>query len=877
MTVRPSGTITFLFTDVEGSTHLWEKHPRLMETALELHDEILRSAIDTHGGYVFSTAGDAFSAAFTSADEALSAAIATQRDLDTAPWPDGVALRVRMGLHTGESQERGGDYFGSTLNRAARVMSAGHGGQVLLSQSTAGLITDSGLIDLGERRLKDLSATTRLYQVDADGLQTDFPPLRTVDGVPGNLTSQTTSFVGRDSEIRELRDLVSSHRLVTLTGVGGVGKTRLALQVAAESSDDFDDGVWLVELAGIGDPAAVPDAVAAVLGITARSGSTAAGGIAEVLADRQMLLLLDNCEHVLNAVADLVDAVAEGTEAVKVLATSRESLRVNGERVWSVPSLDVDAGRDSVAVELFIDRARASITDFGIGDEEQAGAVIEICQRLDGIALAIELAAARMVSMSAQDVRDRLDDRFRLLSGSRRGLERHQTLRHAIGWSYDLLDDAERRLLNRCAVFADGFDLAAATHMATDFADEYEVVDLLDSLVRKSLVTTKRAQGHVRYGLLETIRQFADEQLANTEAITDVRDQHAQYFADQAIAQWAVWNSPQQRAALDWVDAEFANLRTAFRWAADSNDLDTAAAIAAHTTVMNWLLAQYQSIAWIEEILPAATTADLAQLPRLHTAAAWCAMTGRPEEAVEHAETAVNMLDTAGYDPFEPLLTNLMAETARHQVLVISTNRSSAPLNGSVGNGLTFAEADARLTTALHRGVPSQIAFAMVVAAQASANESPDRALNLARQALDYCDEHRLLFVAGAAARTTADLEASHGSMERALDLLERALDMFQTSGHQGASNVAPANIAVLFTNLGQPEVAATVYGISRKGTGNTAIGLSEALQQLKDELGETAFSEFIDHGHSMSVSDAIDYTRQRLREAREQVQATSS
>jgi predicted ATPase len=338
-----------------------------------------------------------------------------------------------------------------------------------------------------------------------------------------------------------------------------------------------------------------------------------------------MLVVVDNCEHVLEAAAEVVEKILACTTAVKVLATSREGLRAAGEQVWPVPSLEVDDGVGSAAVELFVARARAVAPGFGLADPHDAAAVIEICGRLDGMALAIELAAARMVSMSPQDVRDRLDDRFRLLSGPRRGLERHQTLRQAVGWSYDLLGEDERTVLNRVSVFAGGFDLAAAGAVAgQNRGDEFGPLDVVESLVRKSLVTVERVGGHARYGLLETIRQFAQDQLAATGTIGEIRDRHARYFAGLAVAYWGMWDGPGQRVALDWVEVEFANLRAGFRWAADQQDLATAAAIAAHTAMLGQTLQRFEPAGWAEEILEAARAAGLAQLPRLYIAASCC-------------------------------------------------------------------------------------------------------------------------------------------------------------------------------------------------------------------------------------------------------------
>ena len=375
-------------------------------------------------------------------------------------------LPVRMGLATGEAELRDGDYFGAVLNRAARVMASGHGGQVLLDGTTAGLCSSIDLIALGPRRLRDIAKPVEMFQVLAVGLRSEFPPLKTLDATPGNLRPPTTSFIGREAELAEVQEALKAHRLVTLTGVGGVGKTRLATEVAARLADGFPDGVWLFELAAVTDPAAVPDAVAAVLGITQQPGKSLADSAAAALEGRVRLLVFDNCEHVRDAAADLVEAILAHSATVRVLATSREGLGVADEQLWLVPSLEVRAGIDSAAVSLFVERARSVASRFSVATADEAAAVVEICQRLDGIPLAIELAASRMASMTASEVRDRLDQRFRLLVGSRRGLERHQTLRHTVAWSYDLLDDDEKALLERCSVFAGGFDLQSACAVA---------------------------------------------------------------------------------------------------------------------------------------------------------------------------------------------------------------------------------------------------------------------------------------------------------------------------------------------------------------------------------------------------------------------------
>ena len=511
----PSGVVTFLFTDIEGSTRRWEADADSMRAALLTHDEALRTAIEAHDGFLFSHTGDGAVAAFASPKSAVDAAVDAQRELQ---------LPVRMGIATGEAELRDGDYFGTVLNRAARVMAVGHGGQILVADSTAVLVSGVDLVDLGQRRLRDVPVPVGVFQVRAQGLRTEFPPLRTLDATPGNLRSAVTSFIGRESEVEEVQAALHEHRLVTLTGVGGVGKTRLATEVAASLAAEFPDGVWFFELAAVADPAAVPDAVAAVLGITQQPGKTVSESVAAALEGRVRLLVIDNCEHVLDAAADLVEGVLAQSATVKVLATSREGLGVGDEQVWPVPSLDLSGGIDSAAVNLFVERAQSVAPRFSMAIPDEAGAVVEICRSLDGIPLAIELAASRMASMTAAEVRDRLDDRFKLLVGSRRGAERHQTLRQAVAWSYDLLGDAEKSLLQRCSVFSGGFDLRSACAVAGfDDPDDYAVLDLLDALVRKSLLVADRSAGRTRFAMLETIRQFAEEQLVAHGAATEVR------------------------------------------------------------------------------------------------------------------------------------------------------------------------------------------------------------------------------------------------------------------------------------------------------------------------------------------------------------------
>ena len=523
----PTGTVTFLFTDLESSTRLWEQYGEAMGAALARHDAVLRDAVRASGGYLVKTTGDGVHAAFGTADAALAAAVAGQRALVAEPWAAVPPLRVRMGIHTGAAEIRDGDYFGPTLNRAARLGAAAHGGQIVVSAASEELVRDSlpepvTLRDLGEHRLRDLGRPEHVFQVDVAGLPTDFPPLRSLDAFPGNLPVQLTSFVGRGAELQALSEALRSGRLVTLTGVGGVGKTRLATQLAAEVLPAFPGGAWLCELAAAEDAESMTQLVAATLGVPPRPGVTLGESIVSFLQPKALLVVLDNCEHVIDAAGRLAERVVARCPDVRIVATSREGLAVAGEQVWPLrtlavpePAASTEAIVSDDAVLLFVDRARASRPDFAI-DGANAEPVAEICRRLDGMPLAIELAAARVVSMSPREIAARLDERFRLLTGGRRtAVERHQTLRATLDWSYSLLDERDRRVFDRLGVFAGGFDAAAVEAVtAGDGVEGWDTIDALADLVAKSLVTTEaRPDGTTRYEVLETIRHYSRERL----------------------------------------------------------------------------------------------------------------------------------------------------------------------------------------------------------------------------------------------------------------------------------------------------------------------------------------------------------------------------
>lgn len=625
--------LTFLFTDIEGSTRRWDTDADAMRAALAVHDDVLRSCIKGHCGDLVKHTGDGVCAAFSSPRAAVDAAIEAQRSL---------TLPVRMGIATGEVECRDGDYFGAVLNRTSRLMAAGHGGQVLLDGVTAGLVNGVDIVDLGLHRLRDIARPVEVFQVKVADLDREFPPLRTSDSRVGNLRSATTSFVGREAELAELQTALTVHRLVTLTGVGGVGKTRLAMELASRVEGDFPDGVWVIELAALGNASAVPEAVAAVLGIVQQPRMTLAESVAQAMERRSRLLVFDNCEHVLDAAADMIESILALSTTVKVLATSRERLHLASEQLWPIVPLDVGTS----AARLLVERAHAVTPTISL--DADAEVVNEICKRLDGIPLAIELAASRLQSMSASEVRDRLDDRFRLLVGARRGLARHQTLRQAVQWSYDLLDSDEKLLLKRCAVFVGGFYLAGASAVyGSD--DDMATLDLLDSLVGKSLLLADRSSGRTRFSMLETIRRFAEAQLVSDGAAEEARTAHARYFAECESDVFALWDSPRQREAYDWFDVELPNLRAALRWAVDNRDLDSAAAIATYTSFLGVIAEIHEPLAWVEELVPLARAVDHPRLAQLLVFATWCYTIGRFDDATEYAIAARAALDSGRY------------------------------------------------------------------------------------------------------------------------------------------------------------------------------------------------------------------------------------
>jgi predicted ATPase/class 3 adenylate cyclase len=576
-----SGTLTFLFTDIEGSTHMWEQHPEQMREAMARHDTLLESAVKQQSGRVVRPRGEGDSrfAVFPRATDALRAAIAIQRRFFAEDWQM-PPLRVRIALHSGEADLRDGDYYGSTVNRCARLRSVAHGGQILMSQTTYLLVRDDlpagvSMRDLGEYSLKDLERPEHIFQPVVSDLPSDFPPLNTPGHIRNNLPLALTSFIGRQSEIEELEHLLWQSRLLTIAGPGGAGKTRLSIRLAQNVQSSFVDGVWFIDLAPLSNCGLLSQYVMGVLGMREEAGYSPDQSLLENLRSKTALLILDNCEHLLPEVAQMAEKMLFRAPGLRVIATSREKLGIAGEIIWRIPPLSspdlniaipVEELVQYEAVKLFSDRAAAARPGFGI-TPENADTVAKICARLDGIPLAIELAAARVRVLSVEDILARLGDRFHLLVGARTALPRQQTLRALIDWSYDLLTEKERLLLRRLSVFAGGWRLEAAEQVCSDKEMEsWEVLDLLTSLVDKSFVMGETQKGHERYRFLETILKFSQERLLESHEAEEFACKHAAYFLKLAENSYGKMWGREQAHWLDLLDEESGNLRTALDW-----------------------------------------------------------------------------------------------------------------------------------------------------------------------------------------------------------------------------------------------------------------------------------------------------------------------
>lgn len=686
--------------------------------------------------------------------------------------------------------------------------------------------------------------------------------------------------------MRDVIEHVRSRRLTTLTGPGGVGKTRLATEVGVRLGDELADGVSIVELAAVGHGAAVPDAVATALGITEQAGVPILHTVADALSGRERLLVIDNCEHVLEDIARAIEVILSRSDTVRILTTSREGLSVRGEQLVPVPPLDLDGGLSAPAVSLFVERARAVKPSFALGTGDAAEAVVEICTRLDGLALGIELAAARMVTMTPLDLRDRLDNRFGLLRGSGRDDVRHQTLRDAVGWSFELLDDEERQTLLWASAFRGTFDIAGLTNLLGR-SEDISVLRTLESLVRRSLLVAEDVRGRSRYRLLETIRQFALDVLEDAGELDKVVARHAAMFGREMLTRWETWNGPGYADVVDWLQDEFPNLRTAFRYSAEHGDPANAVDIAAHAVIIGVPVQLFEPIGWVEEILPSATAADVRRLPRAYTAAGYSCFVGRPGDGVAHTETALRLEASGDYDPFEPGLSDLMLALSSVYIgqldryLEVTTQLAARPgaaqafgitalVDGLQASGRIDEASeltDRALAAARAQGNPYWIAYSLWVCGGVYAKADPDRARATWRGALEYVRSHHVAFFEGFLTRDAARLEAEGPDIESALELFASSVDALQRAGNIAQLGITLATAPALFERLGELEVAAITYGgvTGDHGGAHHVPDLPDVAQRLRTALGNAVFEQRLVDGAAMDMNETADFVRSAI------------
>ena len=871
MSSLPSGNVTFLFTDIERSTRLWETEPARMADALARHDRLCRECVEHHGGHLLKMVGDGLHAVFADPAAAVAATVELQRGMAGIAADCGLLFKVRCGVHAGTAQERDGDYFGSDVNRAARIMAAAHGGQILVSQAIveqtqARLSGGVTLLNLGRVRLRDLSAPLDVWQVTHPDLPSAFPALRSLDSTPNNLPQQLSTFIGRERELANVKELLGRTRLLTLTGAGGCGKTRLALQVAAHLLDTYPDGVWLVELATLTDPNLVLQAIAATFGVREEPGRTLDQAVIEHFASRRLLLLLDNAEHLLDACVETVDALLrQGAQSV-VMVSSREALGIAGELTYRVPSLSLPDPGQRVTPEsllrcesvlLFVERVQLHTPHFSV-THGNASPVASICHRLDGIPLAIELAAARARSLSVHELNERLDQRFRLLTGgSRTALPRQQTLRSTIDWSYELLKETEQALFCRLAVFSGGCTLDAAEHVcAGEGIDEVAVLDLLTSLCDKSLLQAEERHGTQRYRLLETVRQYASERLLDRSGGDRWRDRHFAYFVAFARQADTLVRGPDQQVWLDRLETEHDNLRAALTWAAAPGGDAVSGLRLAIALLMFWYV-------------------------RGHFAEA-CSLVSALLDVSQNAPAAIRAEAMGGLGAMRWQLGDY-ATARRHQEEGLKIHRDLGD-EGAIASslidlgGVDFAEGDyasarSRFEEALvvRRKLGSDLGVAGVlnnlgVVARASGDLDEARSrfgasLDIYRQVGDAWGIALALSALGGIAR-------DHGELDSAKALLEESLVIRRNLRHRKGIAESLEQLAIVTLAAGNPQRAARMLGAAERVREEIAAPMppgdrpeherhiAAARAALNDDA---AFDRAWQQGRAMTVEQAVD------------------
>ncbi len=860
----PSAVTTYLFTDIEGSTGHWEREPERMQAALARHDEVCRSCVGAHRGTVVKTTGDGILAVFGDPFDGVQAAVALQLALVEADAANALVLRVRCGLHAGVDAQRDNDYFGNAVNRAARVMSAAHGGQILVSQVVAALVANrlpqaQALLDLGAVRLRGLADPEHVSQVVHPALQRQFPALRSLAETPNNLPQQLTSFVARERELAEVTRQLGDTRLLTLVGGGGFGKTRLSLQVAATVLDDFPDGVWLVELASTSAARLVPQAVASALGVKEDPGFPVLDALLKFARERRFLLVLDNCEHVVHACAELARQLLETASGVTILASSREPLAIRGESMYPLAPLPVPAPAPTsraeiintcAAVQLFTDRATAAQPSFRITDEN-AAAVAEICRRLDGIPLALELAAARLRSMPIERIAERLSDRFRLLtSGDRTALPRQQTLRALIDWSYDLLDEDERTLFRRLAVFAGGATLEAVEAIG---AGDGMGADVLARLVEKSLVTLD-AVGE-RYRMLETVREYALERFVASGEMDAVQTQHLAFYLTMVEAATPDWNGPKQSAWLARFDTERENIIAAHAWcdqAEDGGQLGLRLTRAAYFYCMHRGLLALGFTAIVEALQrPGAQVRNVERCRALSAAGNFATNMGRHDEALQYLKDSLAIARELGDRERIAITLQPLGRTymALGELDIACTHLEEA---------LTLAEAGGRqreIAAALSCLVQLRRAEGNYDAAMALSG----RCLALARTTDDPESVASSLLNLAMVATMRADLEGARQAIGEAMRIVEGGGSRLNGQGLL----TAVAGLAAAIEDwsgaaryFGAAETEAAISGLQRDRADQNFV--SGHMARVRAQLGTAAFDAATAAGGALDYAPAL-------------------
>ena len=897
-TVGPSGTVTFLFTDVEDSTALWERHPALMSEVLVRHDGAIRQAIESRGGRIFAIAGDGFGAAFASAPEAVAAAVDAQRSLGLVSWPGEVAARVRMGLHSGSATERNGNYVGGVVNRAARIASIGRGGHILLSAATADLVVDEGwtTVDLGPHRLRGLERPERVVRLDPPGLPVVALALRTGRELAGNLPHPATTLIGRDDELHRLVGLVGTHRLVTVTGTGGAGKTRLALAAAEAVAGQFPDGMWFVELGELQDAADVPSAVATTLGLQPAPGGEDTTSSFAALADQHALLLLDNCEHLIDGVVQFVTAIESQCDRITVLATSREALGLGHEVRFNLRPLDVNGdGAPSDAMRLFCERAAAVLGSFQMSQADVAE-VDEICRRLDGLPLAIELATARLSAMTVAELRAHLDLRFETLT-RRRGVSRHQSLRATVAWSYDLLTAVEQSFFDELSVFGADFGADAARAVGGDTT--VPVQDLLMSLVDKSLLTADRGPLGTRFRQLETVRQYGEARLQGRGGSpASMRRQLDHYVAWVEAADAAI-KGPDELQWHQGFTAEWPNLRNVFRWTCTVDDGDAACRLVSATLWWATSRLRLEAERWCELALEVPSAADHPLRPVVLAGAALFAHMRGDQDldrwSLERARAEERRLGAAAAPWVEAAALNqwnggpaaamsdvvalrLRGEQASDQfwqltaalgeAIILSTLiRRAQPLHDEDDDVARIREI---VDQAEAFGQPTGVASALTSLGTALATSEPDEALTLLEKALDACAPLDVEETSALARDELASLYTQLGRPDEALMLARDAIPRYLRSGAWHEVWPALTHIARALADAGRPHVAATVLGrldaeydfVRRNRHGFPAL-----TSQLLADLGEAELETLLDASRAVPIADLARLVLQTIDE----------